>query len=190
MSIIKGRKISLVSCLSYNPPIALSLTSSIPKTSQPWNGTPSPRLTSVPDSAYPRKSDSMPQWSLDASQRTAKTSSALPRSTWPRRSSSTFLAVRAPGLNASFFFLSKVVFQGFGSLLFGGAIICFVAWFVRPLTMRCETDGFIRKPLGEPAPQASNLALAIVLLVVIVIQAIFNAWQGETHIPFPFILHA
>ena len=87
-----------------------------------------------------------------------------------------------------FFVFSKVVFQGFGSLLFGGAIICFVAWFVRPLIMRCETDGFIRKPLGEPAPQASNLALAIVLLVVIVIQAIFNAWQGETlhYIPIYF----
>ena len=34
-----------------------------------------------------------------------------------------------------------------------------------------------RKPLGEPAPQASNLALAVVLLVVIFLQAIFNAWQ-------------
>ena len=33
-----------------------------------------------------------------------------------------------------------------------------------------------RKPLGEP-PQASNLALAVVLLIVIFIQAIFNAWQ-------------
>ena len=31
--------------------------------------------------------------------------------------------------------------------------------------------------MGEPAPQASNLALAVVLLVVIVLQAIFNAWQ-------------
>jgi len=34
-----------------------------------------------------------------------------------------------------------------------------------------------RKPLGEPNPQASNLALAVVLLVVLVLQAIFNAWQ-------------
>ena len=34
-----------------------------------------------------------------------------------------------------------------------------------------------RKPLGEPAPQASNLALAVVLLIVLFIQAIFNAWQ-------------
>jgi hypothetical protein len=30
-----------------------------------------------------------------------------------------------------------------------------------------------RKPLGEPAPQVSNLALAIVILVVIVIQTFF-----------------
>ncbi|KIM77897.1 hypothetical protein PILCRDRAFT_11576 [Piloderma croceum F 1598] len=60
--------------------------------------------------------------------------------------------------------LSKIfwyIFGGFGSLLFVASIICFVAW----------------KPLGEPAPQAPNLALAIVLLVVIAVQAIFNAWQ-------------
>jgi len=31
--------------------------------------------------------------------------------------------------------------------------------------------------LGNPNPQASNLALAVVLLVVVVLQAIFNAWQ-------------
>ena len=30
--------------------------------------------------------------------------------------------------------------------------------------------------MGEP-PQSSNLALAVILLVVIVLQAIFNAWQ-------------
>jgi sodium/potassium-transporting ATPase subunit alpha len=34
-----------------------------------------------------------------------------------------------------------------------------------------------RKPLGNPNPQASNLAFAIVLLVVVVLQTIFNAWQ-------------
>ncbi|KAH8926651.1 calcium ATPase [Atractiella rhizophila] len=49
---------------------------------------------------------------------------------------------------------------GFGSLLLGASIICFVAW----------------KPLGHP-PAPANLALAIVLLVVIGIQAVFNAWQ-------------
>ena len=34
-----------------------------------------------------------------------------------------------------------------------------------------------RKPLGNPDPQASNLALAVVLLVVVFLQAAFNAWQ-------------
>ncbi|KZO92976.1 sodium-potassium ATPase [Calocera viscosa TUFC12733] len=52
-------------------------------------------------------------------------------------------------------------FGGFGSLLFVAAIICFLAW----------------KPLGFPDPQASNLALAVVLLIVVCIQAAFNAWQ-------------
>lgn len=42
---------------------------------------------------------------------------------------------------------------------------------------------FHRKPLGEPAPQAPNLALAIVLLVVVAVQAVFNAWQGATVTP-------
>ena len=31
--------------------------------------------------------------------------------------------------------------------------------------------------MGEPNPQASNLALAVVLLIVVVVQAVFNAWQ-------------
>ena len=33
------------------------------------------------------------------------------------------------------------------------------------------------KPLGEPNPAQSNLALAVVLLVVFIVQAAFNAWQ-------------
>jgi len=52
------------------------------------------------------------------------------------------------------------IFGGFGSLLFVASIICFIAW----------------KPLGTP-PQPANLALAVVLLIVIAIQAAFNAWQ-------------
>lgn len=36
-----------------------------------------------------------------------------------------------------------------------------------------------RKPLGNPNPQPANLALAIVLLIVMGVQAGFNAWQGE-----------
>ncbi|KAF8205169.1 hypothetical protein K438DRAFT_1818664 [Mycena galopus ATCC 62051] len=53
------------------------------------------------------------------------------------------------------------IFGGFGSLLFVASIICFIAW----------------RPLGDPNPQAPNLALAVVLLIVIAIQASFNAWQ-------------
>lgn len=53
------------------------------------------------------------------------------------------------------------VFGGFGTLLVGCSILAFIAW----------------RPLGNPNPQTSNLALAVVLLVVVVIQAVFNAWQ-------------
>ncbi|PGH07327.1 hypothetical protein GX51_01871 [Blastomyces parvus] len=52
------------------------------------------------------------------------------------------------------------VFGGFGPLLFLGCILVFIAW----------------KPLGDP-PALANLALAIVLAAVFVIQAAFNAWQ-------------
>ncbi|BFZ56820.1 hypothetical protein PYCC9005_003868 [Savitreella phatthalungensis] len=52
------------------------------------------------------------------------------------------------------------VFGGFGSLLVTAAILTFISW----------------KPLGQP-PQESTLALAIVLLAVDVIQAVFNAYQ-------------
>ncbi|KAL7418441.1 hypothetical protein Q5752_006899 [Cryptotrichosporon argae] len=53
------------------------------------------------------------------------------------------------------------VFGGFGSILFIAAILCFIAW----------------KPLGEPDPVASNLALAVILVLVILVQTGFNAWQ-------------
>lgn len=45
-------------------------------------------------------------------------------------------------------------------MLLLGSILVFISW----------------KPLGEPPAQA-NLALAIVLLAVFMIQAAFNAWQ-------------
>ncbi|KAK2733701.1 hypothetical protein FQN57_001981 [Myotisia sp. PD_48] len=51
-------------------------------------------------------------------------------------------------------------FGGFGTLLLVGGILVFIAW----------------KPLGNP-PAVANLALAIVLIAVFVIQAGFNAWQ-------------
>ncbi|TBU64935.1 sodium-potassium ATPase [Dichomitus squalens] len=53
------------------------------------------------------------------------------------------------------------VMGGFGSLLLAASVVCFIAW----------------TPLGEPNPQASNLALAVVLLIVLFLQAAFNAWQ-------------
>ncbi|KAL2372754.1 hypothetical protein RJZ57_002775 [Blastomyces gilchristii] len=56
--------------------------------------------------------------------------------------------------------LMAYVFGGFGLLLFIGCILVFIAW----------------KPLGDP-PALANLALAIVLAAVFVIQAAFNAWQ-------------
>ncbi|GAM86309.1 hypothetical protein ANO11243_043210 [Dothideomycetidae sp. 11243] len=52
------------------------------------------------------------------------------------------------------------LFGGFGSILFLASILVFVAW----------------KPLGQP-PQVANLALAIVLVLVWVIQAAFGFWQ-------------
>ena len=51
-------------------------------------------------------------------------------------------------------------FGGFGSILLAGSILVFISW----------------KPLGHP-PAVANLALAIVLAAVFIIQAAFNAWQ-------------
>ncbi|KAK9234683.1 hypothetical protein V1525DRAFT_349758 [Lipomyces kononenkoae] len=52
------------------------------------------------------------------------------------------------------------LFGGFGSILLIASILVFISW----------------KPLGQP-PAVANLALAIVLLIVFVIQAAFNAYQ-------------
>lgn len=52
------------------------------------------------------------------------------------------------------------LYGGFGSILFVAAILVFIAW----------------KPLGQP-PQIANLALAIVLTFVWVLQAAFTFWQ-------------
>ncbi|KPV72397.1 uncharacterized protein RHOBADRAFT_18175 [Rhodotorula graminis WP1] len=52
-------------------------------------------------------------------------------------------------------------FGGFGSLLFVASVLCFVAW----------------RPLGDPNPAVANLALAVVLLLVVILQAFFNALQ-------------
>lgn len=51
-------------------------------------------------------------------------------------------------------------FKGFGPVLLIASILVFIAW----------------RPLGKP-PAPANLALAIVLLAVFLIQAAFNMWQ-------------
>jgi sodium/potassium-transporting ATPase subunit alpha len=51
-------------------------------------------------------------------------------------------------------------FGGFGTLLLIGGVLVLLAW----------------KPLGDP-PASANAALGIVLLIVFLIQALFNAWQ-------------
>jgi len=53
------------------------------------------------------------------------------------------------------------MFGGFGSVLLIGGILVTITY----------------KPLGNPNPQIANLALAIVLYTVFVIQALFNGWQ-------------
>jgi sodium/potassium-transporting ATPase subunit alpha len=53
------------------------------------------------------------------------------------------------------------LFGGFGSILLVGGILVTITY----------------EPLGAPDPQIANLALAIVLYAVFVIQALFNAWQ-------------
>lgn len=53
------------------------------------------------------------------------------------------------------------LFGGFGSVLLIGGILVTITY----------------QPLGNPNPQVANLALAIVLYAVFVIQALFNAWQ-------------
>ncbi|KAI7889874.1 uncharacterized protein EV154DRAFT_603696 [Mucor mucedo] len=52
-------------------------------------------------------------------------------------------------------------FGGFCSLLWIASIICWISW----------------KPLGNPNPSPLNLALAVIIMFVILLQAFFNAWQ-------------
>jgi sodium/potassium-transporting ATPase subunit alpha len=53
------------------------------------------------------------------------------------------------------------MFGGFGSILLIGGILVTITY----------------EPLGKPDPAQANLALAIVLYAVFVIQAVFNGWQ-------------
>ena len=57
--------------------------------------------------------------------------------------------------------LSGYIFGGFGGALIVAGILSCVAW----------------RPLGEPHPEASYLALGIVLFIVAGLQVFFNAWQ-------------
>ncbi|KAJ3019528.1 hypothetical protein HKX48_002005 [Thoreauomyces humboldtii] len=59
--------------------------------------------------------------------------------------------------------IAGYVFGGFCPLLWVAALMCFIAW----------------KPLGSP-PDPLNLYLAIVILIVILIQALFTAYQDWT----------
>ncbi|KAL1921901.1 uncharacterized protein VTP21DRAFT_10543 [Calcarisporiella thermophila] len=57
--------------------------------------------------------------------------------------------------------IASYLFGGFGALLWLASLICWISW----------------QPLGLPNPDPLNLALAILLLIVVAIQAAFNAWQ-------------
>jgi sodium/potassium-transporting ATPase subunit alpha len=57
--------------------------------------------------------------------------------------------------------LFNYVFGGFCSILWVGVIIFFICW----------------RPLGDPNPAAYNLGLAILVLLVILLQACFSAFQ-------------
>ncbi|OAD70429.1 hypothetical protein PHYBLDRAFT_115367 [Phycomyces blakesleeanus NRRL 1555(-)] len=57
--------------------------------------------------------------------------------------------------------LFNYFFGGFCSLLWFASIICWISW----------------KPLGNPNPAPLNLALAVILMFVVFLQAFFNAWQ-------------
>ncbi|KAG6899286.1 hypothetical protein C0993_011613, partial [Termitomyces sp. T159_Od127] len=61
-------------------------------------------------------------------------------------------------------YLLKIIsylFTGFCSILWVAVIIFFICW----------------RPLGNPNPQATNLALAILIIIVILCQAAFSAFQ-------------
>lgn len=55
----------------------------------------------------------------------------------------------------------RYLLGGFGSIFWVCALLAFLSW----------------EPLGEPAPQVVNLALAIVIVIVALLQAGFYAWQ-------------
>ncbi|KKA30622.1 hypothetical protein TD95_000856 [Thielaviopsis punctulata] len=78
----------------------------------------------------------------------------------PRRISKYGANSHSPPPSHKFSRIFGYFFGGFGPVLIVAGILVFIAW----------------KPLGKP-PQIANLALAIVLLGVFFIQAMFNLWQ-------------
>ena len=72
--------------------------------------------------------------------------------------------------------IAKYILGGFGTLLLVASIVCFISWYASLLSYLAIAYPRIRKPLGEP-PAPSNLALAVVLLIVVALQAVFNAQQ-------------
>lgn len=72
-------------------------------------------------------------------------------------------------------------FGGFGSLLFVAALLCFIAWYVSA-SLRFGLAimlSVLRRPLGDPNPSVSNLALAVVILIVVVLQAGFVSYISQ-----------
>ena len=57
------------------------------------------------------------------------------------------------------------------TLLFIAGILVFIAW----------------QPLGQPNPSVANLALAIVLEIVWIVQAFFSFWQDTRCLRFDFL---
>jgi sodium/potassium-transporting ATPase subunit alpha len=72
------------------------------------------------------------------------------------------------------------IFGGFGSLLLAASIVCHSIFLIyASLLISFPQVCFIAwKPLGEPNPAPANLALAVVLLIVLLLNAVFNMWQG------------
>jgi len=88
------------------------------------------------------------------------------------------------------------VFGDFGSLLLAASIFFFIAWCASPLPSfpfpfpsflpslswvpNAHVNLVCRKPLGNPNPQKSDLALAVILFLFVILQVAFNAWQEFT----------
>lgn len=71
------------------------------------------------------------------------------------------LNVLTPHRKNIFLQILGYLFRGFGLLFWICSFLSFISW----------------EPLGEPNPNPFNLALGIMLIIVILIQAAFNAWQ-------------